>query len=185
MRSYQSSLIPIIAGTGYDRPSEVLRSSLEGAGTYNCENRHMDLIVAVDKRQNENKALQTKEIGQNKKKSRVRLRSAPSWGLLFPAVCWGNGSWWRRGFAPKVSASGPQQRRNGAFPSRPQAETLPDIADPDLPGAGLLPIITPCTASGGPLALGRLRFRRGRESSGDHPARVAGPKRAPCRRLFR
>jgi hypothetical protein len=84
MRSLQMQSIPIIAGCGYDRPSAVVRSSPGAAGSYGCESSHMRLIVAVDGRQNENKALRTKGIGQNKKKPRDRIRSGAAGQKAFP-----------------------------------------------------------------------------------------------------
>jgi hypothetical protein len=68
MRSLQSQPILIRAADCNDRPAAVNRSSSGAVDSYGCENGHMGLIVAVDGRQNENKALRIQEIGQNKKK---------------------------------------------------------------------------------------------------------------------
>jgi hypothetical protein len=84
MRSHQSQPIPIRAADCNDRPSAVNRSSPEAVSAYDCESCHLGLIVAVNKRQNENKALRTKEIGQNKKKSRGWLPVRAALGAAFP-----------------------------------------------------------------------------------------------------
>jgi hypothetical protein len=64
---HQPRLFPITAADCNDRPSAVLRSSSKSVSTYGCESDHLRLIVAVDGRQNENKALRIQEIGQTRK----------------------------------------------------------------------------------------------------------------------
>jgi hypothetical protein len=79
MRSYQSSGIPIRAADCNGRPSAINRPSSVAAGTYGCENGHLEAIISADGRQNENKALCLQEIGQNNKKI---TGSAPVGGAL-------------------------------------------------------------------------------------------------------
>jgi hypothetical protein len=84
MRSVQLPGNSIVAASGYDRPSALLRPSSVKAGTYGCESCHLGLIVAVNDRQNGNKLLCHQEIGQNKKRIRGRFRWGPAWGDGFP-----------------------------------------------------------------------------------------------------
>jgi hypothetical protein len=130
MLRHQSRPIPIRAADCNDRPSAVNRSSPEAVSAYDCESCHLGLIVAVNKRQNENKALCQLEIGQTKKKPRGRIRWGSPLGIAFPRVSWRNGWPWLGGFALKMSASGPQQRRNGAFSNLPGPDGSRGIVKP-------------------------------------------------------
>jgi len=119
MHSDQSRPISIVAGCCNDRLLADLRSSLEGAGTYGCESCHLGLIIAGYRRQNDNKSLRHKEIGQNNKKIRGWPGVGPLLHSAFSAVCEGNCTSWMHRFALKAGPFGPRKRRNGAssFPS--------------------------------------------------------------------
>jgi hypothetical protein len=106
MRSLPLLSIPTRAADCNDRPSTVNRSSSGVVDSYGCESGHLRPIVAVGGRQNENKALRTKEIGQNQKKIRERPSVGTTLGTAFPGVYWGNGPLRLCGCAFKVSASG-------------------------------------------------------------------------------
>jgi hypothetical protein len=107
MLSYPSQVIRIVAVCGSDRPSEVNRSSPAGADTYSCESCNFGLIVAGQGCQNENKALRTKEIGQNQKKTTASAPVGTAWPVAFPGVFEGNRLSWMGGCEPKVSVFGP------------------------------------------------------------------------------
>jgi len=114
MYSPRSEQMTTIAGSGHDRPSALLHSSSAAAGTYGCEKRHKRLIVAGNKRQNENKSSWEKEIGQNKKKIGGGHVPGPPSSSANPRV-----SERKRAISigraePKLSPNRPQQRPNGA-----------------------------------------------------------------------
>jgi hypothetical protein len=108
------------AGSGSDQPLRFLRPSSLPEGTYGCEKHHNLLIVAGHNGQNGNKALQIKEIGQNKKKRAGRSGAGIARNSAFPRVSRGR-RWSEMGvLACKTSASGSQKRPNtvGALSER-------------------------------------------------------------------